>query len=56
MFGFEANYMISYPVLSFTGSITHVQALQISIKFILQVAFDIRKILWKFQNSKPFSL
>ena len=32
----------------FGGSMTHLQALQISIEFLQQVAFDSKRILWKF--------
>ena len=37
------------------GSMTHFSALQISIKFLLQVSSDIRRILWTFKNSTPSS-
>ena len=33
--------------LHLKGSMTHLQALQISMKFLLQVTSDIRRILWK---------
>ena len=32
------------------GSMTHLQALHISLKFLLQVASEIRRILWKFRT------
>ena len=38
----------------FKDSMTHLQVFQISImKFLLQMASDIRRILWQFQNSTP---
>ena len=40
--------MIIIQIPSIKGSMTHLQALQISMKFLLQVASDIRRILWKF--------
>ena len=33
----------------------HLQELQIFMKLLLEIAFDIRKILWKFDNSLPYS-
>ena len=47
--------LITYFVL-FKGSLTHLQALPIYMKFLLQVASDIRRVLEKFKNSIPFSL
>ena len=41
------------------GNVKHkkfASRLQISMKFLLQVASDIRRILQKFQSSKSFSL
>ena len=41
---------------AFKGSMTHLQVLQISMKFLLPIASDIRRILWEFQNSEPLTL
>ena len=42
---FSSYEEISYHNTALKGSMTHLQALQISMKFLLQVASDIRRIL-----------
>ena len=47
----------SIPLLNFPfkGSMTRLQALQISMKFLLQMASDMRGIFWNLENSMPSS-
>ena len=40
--------------IGFNGSLTHLQALQISMKFLLQVAFDIRRTLYEIFRTQTF--
>ena len=51
-------YELISACIRFKGSMTHLQAHQISMSILLQVASDIsiRIILRKVYNSKPFSL
>ena len=42
--------------IGFKGSMTHLQAFQTSMKFLLQVAFDITIILYKICRTQTFWL
>ena len=44
----EFSFLQIILVFHFKGSMTQLQSLQISMKFLLQVASDTRRILWKF--------
>ena len=59
LYGLYVYYVVhicDFGMLRFKGSLTHLQALQISMKFLLEVASDIRIMLEKKLELKPFSL
>ena len=44
----HASLMLAVWMINIKGSVTHLQLLQISIKFIPEIEFYIRRILWNF--------